>query len=182
MWGCWLTSPAPFISTSTDRTREWPPLTYPSPASPSLISMVPTDRWEWMLDSMQSSYVGTDSASQPISQLIKQTDFNSSTSLISQACCSLCLTFSPFCPLLWPLFPFSVLYLRPCGVPYHLTFSALTFCLASRPSFTCYCLVFVTFTSSFVCSCVRSPSLIVCLVFRYFTCSMASDIHTALCC
>ena len=54
VWACWLTTPAPFISTSTDRTREWPPLTCRSPASLSLMSSVPTDRWDWSLISLQT--------------------------------------------------------------------------------------------------------------------------------
>ena len=54
VWACWLTTPAPFISTSTDRTREWPPLTCRSPSSLSLMSSVPTDRWDWALISLQT--------------------------------------------------------------------------------------------------------------------------------
>ena len=54
VWACWLTTPAPFISTSTDRTREWPPLTCRSPASLSLMSSVATDRWDWSLISLQT--------------------------------------------------------------------------------------------------------------------------------
>ena len=54
VWACWLMAPAPFISTSTDRTREWPPLTCRGPASLSLISSVPTDRWDWSLISLQT--------------------------------------------------------------------------------------------------------------------------------
>ena len=65
VWACWLTTPAPFISASTDRTRKWPPLTCRSPASLSLMSSVPyrqvrlifdilTDRWDWSLISLQT--------------------------------------------------------------------------------------------------------------------------------